>query len=102
MGKQKTCQEKDYFDIRAHIFNNNTVMPQSVLLPIMGGTGNNPGLANNGGQEFHHQNYEGDIDEKNFENCGDCCCNYDNNGGDGVCHKKYGKPTLYTKIIQNR
>jgi len=52
---QKICQEKDYFDILAHIFNNNRVMPQSVLLPIMGGTGNNPGLANNGGQEFHHK-----------------------------------------------
>ena len=30
-------------------------MPQSTLLPIMGGVGNNPGLANNGGQEFHHK-----------------------------------------------
>ncbi|MBP5794629.1 MAG: hypothetical protein J6W41_01265 [Alphaproteobacteria bacterium] len=52
---QKICQAKDCFDIRAHIFNNVIVMPQSVLLPIMGGTGNNPGLANNGGQEFHHK-----------------------------------------------
>ena len=33
-------------------------MPQSALLPIMGGAGNNPGLANNGGQEFHHKTKE--------------------------------------------
>lgn len=31
-------------------------MPQSTLLPIMGGVGNNPGLANNGGQEISSQN----------------------------------------------
>jgi len=37
------------------MYHNIAVMPQSALLPIMGGAGNNPGLANNGGQEFHQQ-----------------------------------------------
>ena len=33
-------------------------MPQSALLPIMGGAGNNRNLANNGGYEFHHKTKE--------------------------------------------
>jgi hypothetical protein len=33
------CQVKDYFDIICDIEHNIPVMPQSVLLPIMGGAG---------------------------------------------------------------
>jgi hypothetical protein len=56
--KISTCQVKDYFDIMVNMYDNSSVMPQSTLLPRMGGVGNNPGLANNGGQEFHHKTKE--------------------------------------------